>query len=480
MKKIHLLLSLIVILTSCNKFLDITPKGRVIPQTTQDFRYLLNRGYHEFPNYKSTLFLRTDNVMLNESEKEDNQILNMYSWDEEPTAFDNSPYAPPYQMFYQTIFYTNEVINSGGKKMPESEQKNQILAEAHALRAYAYFGLINMYAQHYNKATAHTDKGVPLVLNIDLEQPFPKATIEQIYNQILTDLSQAEKLMVIEKQQPSHNYAFSKVALYAFFSRIYLYMKEWDKSLDYTDKALALQSNLQDLSTLGNDIYSGATVFYYQRYSEEMIMALDRPVMGEENTIFVTDDFLDCFDPTQDRKTTHFQSPFSKITDLRMIVSVDPDYTFNYSNVCPNPRDFACFRANYKYRIKKQNLSRNSFRTAELYLTKAEILTRLGKEDQAKVTFLTLLQKRHKATAITALQTQIEALSGDDLLQRILNDRNIELFAEGSRWFDLRRNDPKSIIHKYKDKTYTLNTNDKRYTIAFPGSVIKENPLLAE
>ncbi|MDO4783212.1 MAG: RagB/SusD family nutrient uptake outer membrane protein, partial [Capnocytophaga felis] len=284
----------------------------------------------------------------------------------------------------------------------------------------------------------------------------------------------------VEKQQPSNNYAFSKAALYAFFSRIYLYMGEWEKSLDYTNKALALQSNLQDLSALGYGIYDATTVFYYQRNSEEMIMALDRPVTGEENTAYVTDDFLDNFDPTQNRKTAHFQSPTSTITDLRMIISVDPDYFADYSKECPDPRDFTCPMAHYKYRIKKQGLARCSFRTGELYLTKAELLTRLQKENEAKATFLTLLKKRHKATATATLEAEIEALSGDALLQRILNDRNVELFAEGSRWFDLRRNQQKQIVHKYKDRTYTLNTNDIRYTISFPESIVKENPLLAE
>ncbi|GET45096.1 RagB/SusD family nutrient uptake outer membrane protein [Capnocytophaga felis] len=478
MKKIYILLAVTTIFASCDKFLDVTPKGRVIPQTTEDFRYLLNRGYHEFPNYKSTLFLRTDNITLNESDKEDNQILNMYSWGEVPTTFDNSPYAPPYQMFYQTIFYTNEVINTGGEKMPASDEKSQILAEAHALRAYAYFGLVNMYAKHYDKTTANTDKAIPLVLKTDLEQPFPRATTEQVYDLILKDMTQAEAMMKVEKQKPNSNYAFSKVALYAFFSRVYLYMGEWEKSLEYTNKALALQSNLQDLSTLGYDIYDATTVFYYQRNSEEMIMALDRPAMGEENTAYITDDFLNYFDPTQDRKTTHFQSPDSKITDLRMVISVDPDYSADYSKECPDPRDFTCPMAHYKYRIKKQGLSRCSFRTGELYLTKAELLTRLKREDEAKATFLMLLKKRHKATA--TLETEIGALAGDALLQRILNDRNIELFAEGNRWFDLRRNQQKQIVHKYKDRTYTLNTNDIRYTISFPESIVKENPLLAE
>ena len=478
MKKIYTLIAVATFFVSCDKYLDITPKGRVIPESTEDFRLLLNRGYQEFPNYKSPLFLRTDNIMLKEAEKDDSQSLNIYSWGEVPTTFNDSPYALPYQMFYQTIFYTNEVINTGKEKMPASEQKNQILAEAYALRAYAYFGLVNIYAEHYNKNTASSDKAIPLVLNIDLEQSFPRATVQQIYDLILSDMAQAENLMNVDRQKPENNFAFSKVALYAFYSRLYLYMGEWEKSLNYTDKALALQSGLQDLSSLGYDIYSPQTIFYYQRRSDEMIMALDKPVLtGDENVAYVTDDFLDLFDPTQDRKVTNHQSPMSKITDLRMIVSVVPDYYADYSKECPDD-SFTCKQAYYKYSINKQGIARCSFRTAELYLTKAELLTRLQRENEAKAVFLELLKKRHKQTAETALETEINNLSGDALLQRILIDRNIELFAEGHRWFDLRRSNKKQIIHKYKDRVYTLNANDSRYVIPIPESIIKENPLL--
>lgn len=211
-----------------------------------------------------------------------------------------------------------------------------------------------------------------------------------------------------------------------------------------------------------------------------MIMALDRPVeTGEDNLAYVSDYYLNLFDPTEDRKVTNYQSPASKITDLRMIVYTTADYYADYSNECPDG-SFACKLKHYKYLVKKNGLSRCSFRVGELYLTKAEVLTRLQRDDEAKNVFLTLLKKRHKESAATDLDTEIAALDNAALLQRILDDRNTELFVEGHRWFDLRRNNQKEIVHKYKNRTYTLRANDERYTIEIPESIVKENPLLAQ
>ena len=185
-----------------------------------------------------------------------------------------------YQDLYNTIFYTNVIINEAGQKVPASDEKNQLIGEAYALRAMAYFDLINLFAKPYNASTASTDKGVPLALKIDLEQAYVPESVAVIYNQILLDSKEAENLLNKDTQTTGINYRFSKAALYALESRIYLYQKEWQKALDATEKALTYKSSLVNLNT---------TPLLANKYdSAESILALESAFINRLKSIFLS------------------------------------------------------------------------------------------------------------------------------------------------------------------------------------------------
>lgn len=66
--KLSAVLLLMVSASSCKKYLDVQPVGKVIPTTVEDFRALLNSGYTQFPTHKSMLAFRTDELLVNEQE----------------------------------------------------------------------------------------------------------------------------------------------------------------------------------------------------------------------------------------------------------------------------------------------------------------------------------------------------------------------------------------------------------------------------
>ncbi|MDO4228444.1 MAG: RagB/SusD family nutrient uptake outer membrane protein [Capnocytophaga sp.] len=489
MKLKHILIcfTLGFLATSCEKYLEITPKGEVIPETLDHYSRMLNQAYYNFPDYKDQLYFRDDNVVMNDALDLDvsasGSVLSIYFWEQSDNNYLESPYK--YREFYNIIFYANEIIK-GVSDIANSSEKQELLAETYALRAYAYFGLINLYAPHYNATTASTDKGVPLVFETDLEAKYPKSSVQAVYNQILSDLNNAENMMITEKREVTSdsgtidratNYRFSKVSVYAFLSRVHLYMSNWAKAEEYADKALAINADLYDMSafTMGS---LSSRLLPYRYQSVEMLLALDTPSANMSSYVYVTDEFLDKMDPTQDRKLVNYSSTStSQITDRRMLLNVMPDYYGTYLNQYNCGWD--CLEY-YKYTVAKPNIAGCSFRTAELYLNKAEAQTRQNKDTEAKAVLLTLLQNRHATSAHTTLETTINGLSNADLLQRILDERDIEFFAEGHRWFDLRRANQKQIVHTYQTTTYTLQANDPRYTISFPAEAVKQNPLLGE
>jgi len=439
MKKfsIYILLFVAAIaVSSCDDYLDITPVGRVIPETLEQYRAVLTQGYATYPEHKSLTAVRTDELTMNEFSDEINLYRDIYIWkDTNPDSFTATF---QYQDLYTVIFYTNVIINEASKKLAESPERNQLVGEAYALRAMAYLDLINLFGKPYNVATAGTDKGVPLALEIDLEQVFVPQSVEVIYNQIISDTNKAEELINLNSQPTGKNYRFSKVALYSLESRVYLYQQQWQKSLDAANKALAINSNLIDLKA--------TSVFATKFDSKESILALeDGYINGLKGASYASPDLI---------------AAYSKTTDLRF------------------PLYFSASGSRFRIQKGGNDDQKCSFRTSELYLTKAETQLKLNNTADAKTTILDFIKNRYTAAGYTQLESDVNAMNAADLTNFILEERHREFAVEGQRWFDLRRTSQKQIVHTFDGDVYTLIQNDPRYTIIYPANARLNNPNL--
>lgn len=434
--KYILLFTAAIAVTSCDDYLDIQPVGRVIPETLDQYRAVLTKGYDVYPEHKSLTALRTDELTMNEFSDDVTYYRDIYIWKD--TNPDRITTTFQYADLYKTIFYTNVIINEASKKLDVSPERNQLIGEAYALRAMAYFDLINLFGKPYNAATAGSDKGVPLALEIDLEQKFVPQSVEVIYNQVISDTQEAEKLINLDSQVKGKNYRFSKVALYSLESRIYLYQQQWQKSLDTANKALAINSNLVDLK---------ATPALATKYdSKESILALeDGLINGLKGAVYASPDLI---------------AAYSKTTDLRF------------------PLYFLASGSRYRIQKGGNDDQKCSFRTSELYLTKAETSLKLNNIADAKTTVLSFIKNRYTATAYVQLEIEVNAMNAADLTNFIYEERHREFAVEGQRWFDLRRTSQKQIVHTFDGDNYTLIQNDPRYTIIYPADARLNNPNL--
>ncbi|MFZ4862556.1 RagB/SusD family nutrient uptake outer membrane protein [Sphingobacterium sp. Mn56C] len=438
MKKIFLYMSLLFVsgtaLVSCNKYLDIKPVGTVVPETADDFRGLLTSGYLGFPAHKSYLNLRTDELQLDEYSTDMSSLKDIFLWND--LNPDPATFAYPYITFYKSIFYANQVLETIDKKLASNGDVNQLKAEAYLMRAYAHFELLNMYAETYTPANA-AQRGIALSTKIDLEQRFIPVTIEEVYKQIFADIDQADRLMQVQDQDSKVKYRFSKRALYAFQARVFLYRSEWQKSLDAADKALAINSNLEDLNQ--------ADAFMPSDFqSKEMILSLDKVALPVTTTsTFISQNLLNSYDKVNDlRFAKYFQKKGGDYVSLK-----GGDNRYNVS-----------------------------FRNGDLYLMEAEAYSRLGHKDQALAKLNALLKNR---LTPAYFQTQSAAYAGLDnaqLLNVILAERKRELALEGLTWYDLKRTTRPTITHRFFDKDFVLQQNDPRYVIRFPKAALENNP----
>ncbi len=438
-KKIIAIIGLFISFISCDKYLDVKPVGQIIPTTVEDYRQFITAGYNIPKNDKILSTYRTDELFLSDKSVGAEYYKDIYTWQDENYASLSSQF--PYGAFYTTIFYANEIINHKDKIKGNREEINQLVGEAYALRALQYFDLINLYAKPYRKSTAATDSGVPLVTSYDADKEYPRASVQDIYNQILSDIERSEKLLNVKIQKVGFNYRFSVAALKAFKAKVYLYQQKWEKVIVLAKEGLAIKSDLQDLNTDTKELPS-------EYNSVESILALD---------------LVSSFDISSNALISkELQDSYDAQNDLR----------FNNYFVKNKTGLHSKKNAGTQYRC--------TFRTADLYLMLVEAQVNLGKFADAKKNLLILAPKRYTSEGFSSFKSKLNNLNQEQFIELVLEERKREFAIEGKRWFDLRRTVQPKLTKIYNGKEYSLQQGDKRYTLPFPKGATISNPLLKE
>ena len=106
----------------------------------------------------------------------------------------------------------------------------RILGEALFLRALCHFDLCRVYAQPYNYTSDASHLGVPILLKTPgPDDNVSRESVKKVYLQILADLERAADCF--GGIESSGIYYASLQAVNALYSRVYLYMEDWNNAL---------------------------------------------------------------------------------------------------------------------------------------------------------------------------------------------------------------------------------------------------------
>lgn len=137
-----------------------------------------------------------------------------------------------WQFTYQMAVNINSIIEQVSEG--ESAEKDQLLGENYFLRGFLYFHLCNIFGRPYAQSP-ETNLGIPLKLTSDINDFPPRATVAEVYGQVLKDLKKGAALMSVSKP---NIYASREVA-YAYLSRVNLYMQNWNDAVACADSVIA-------------------------------------------------------------------------------------------------------------------------------------------------------------------------------------------------------------------------------------------------
>lgn len=447
------LLGITMLLSSCEKYVDIRTQGSLVPKDIQNYRYLLNNT----STYETNTVLgnlASDDVSIVDASQQSSLISsdtyapyrNSYTWQDNifvlGTSYENDR---DWNRMYSIIYNTNTIISELPASTGTPAQIAALTAEALVHRADAYLNLINQYALPYG-ANAATDLGVPLLTTQTVSQSLERASVEAVYQQILKDLKQAVPAIPVTQ---AYNTLPSKPAVYGLLARTYLYKNDYANAEAYADSALALRSTLNNLSTLT------AASQHPKRINDPELLLSKTVNYGTEGytptALRMSTDLLALYDTT-DQRYNLFTVPASKIS--------------------------SAYTGRYYYRDQAISEPRNvGPSVAEMILIKAEGRARAGQPAQAMALVNTLRRNRIKASGFVALT----ATSANDALIQVINERRREFCFRNLRWWDMRRLKSETIFQEtitrtFNGITYTLTPDSKRYVFPIASYLIQLNP----
>ena len=456
MKNVTTILAIcvVVMLTGCNDYLDIKPKGEKIPTTVSDYETLLN--YESVQKVSDTYpAYLTDDVFLPDVAEGtatpglnsvDQSIRNLYLFKKE--VFGDAQDDGFWFASYNRIYYYNTVIDNIMNADGSDEQKKlSIRAEALISRALEYLYLVNGYAKHYDVRTAESDPGVPLILDEDISKKnLVRASVKDVYAQIQSDLQTA--LPNLPMQAKGNAFRASKAAGYGVLAKMYLYMDNYAEALKAANEVLEINNSLLDLkkyAVVKPRSSIGRTNVPQDIDNPENIYIKFAPyVYGLSSKVFGSDELISLF--SED--------------DMRLQVY----FTKNFRNIPTDKYVWAPYL--------RANLAVSS---PEIYLIAAECEAREGSVERAMSLINKLRDNRIKNN------TPLVAIDRSDALQKVLEERRRELAISGMvRYIDLKRLNKesqfaKTVSHVTGEDTFSLEPNSPLYVLPIPAKVMRFN-----
>ena len=212
------LLLISITFSSCDKYLDVTPKGYTLLQTVADYDQWLNDPAMAI-NLPTQLDILGDNADIPAIPTPASTPTELiYTWGEQFSS--DLSLAPIFWgAHYANINRYNTVLQGIDKATGGTEQqKSSLKAEALMGRAFEYLYLINEYGKPYDAATAATDPGVPFVTSHEVTQTVPpRATVKEVYDRIVADINEA--LLALPAQNTQNRLRPDIAAAYSVLAR---------------------------------------------------------------------------------------------------------------------------------------------------------------------------------------------------------------------------------------------------------------------
>lgn len=464
MKKILYIIFLLLSITACDDSLDITPKGETTLDNITDLETLLNQ------NYDLGTPIYTLDVICNEAYSMGENVNLIISrtntiesaWLTYNEKVDRAKLTTSdfrYTNLYKYIYYMNVIIGKLNNIDGYEKKKAQLDAEAHIMRAYLHWLLVNMYADQYDQTTVDKKGGIPYVADDDISTNKEKESLANVYDKILADCE--DSYINALPDTPNTVLRGGKAWGNAVRAKVLMQMKRYSDALPYALLSLKYNDKIEDRSVIPTS------------YQWELQKT------SNNNLLFMT----------------AVMSPYQEIISLETVAKFEEgDYVKDYAyyNGVQQEGEEA-WNATYgsldggvegslEYRGSDTNVNCWGITSERMYYTAAECYIRTGKYQEG----LDLVNKVRKYRIDENHYTDFTANDETNAMALLQKAKWIECIGTYENFFDCKRwntetNYKKTIIRNIPGiGVYTLKPDSPLWIFPFPLNATQHNSSLSQ
>lgn len=375
-----------------------------------------------------------------------------YNWYSYSLTYDNIDYTyTNNKLIWCTLYnqiYTANAVCATVDADTEDETLMGYLAQAYAIRAFDYFKLVNIYQFHYPNIDPDTALGVPIITEENKDDAAangcPRATVQEVYDQILSDLDKALTLLENSGYKRTDKRYVDEYVVRAIRSQVYLEMANYSAALEDADYVIE---------------NSGATPYTYEEVSSPTFIDINDDAWLWGIYISETDDVVSSGIVNWPSHMGSFNYGYASVgawrkvnkklynsipdTDIRKGWFLDGDclsanlsdeyqqYVFDYDLPAYCQAKFAPYNGELYTSTNACDIP--LIRIEEMYLIKAECEAMSGSPSTGAATLQSFIST-YRDPAYT-----FSSSSASDVVEEVFWHKRVELWGEGITWFDYLR-----------------------------------------
>ncbi|MFN7119616.1 MAG: RagB/SusD family nutrient uptake outer membrane protein [Saprospiraceae bacterium] len=386
------------------------------------------------------------------------------------TAPTNGVVLQSWQVLYQGVNRANTAIERIPNIAMDAKLQARLIGEAKFMRAVYYFYLVRWYG------------GVPLMLtetvSLDAGKDVARASAEEVYAQIIKDLTEAEAVLP-EIYTGADLGRATAGAVKAMLAKVYLTIKDFTKARDKAQEVITNAAKYKyglfstyaevfavsnkngkegvfEMQFVGGGVGQGNGMITYFAIENS-------PVTGRGfGSFFPTAELYNSYAPGDKRKELYINS---YVNNAGQTITTYPHFN---KYVDPAARAFP--EGNNNFPI---------IRYADVLLMFAEASNEVTGPSAQAIEYVNQIRRRAFGFPLDAPSSAdlSTGLSQEEFRNKIYEERRWEFTAEGQRWFDLVRTGRLVNVLKTKGKT---NVAEKHNLFPIPQREIDLNPKLQQ